>query len=165
MDLCSNGNWLAGVLHDRCVVELPFIDERVRSVTAPTLQAWEAVRIVVARSMDGLPAVVARAWGLEPPRAEGQRPLVSGSAVPGFRAVEAHAARSLRLEGRHRFSVYRLEFLVDEADSGAVVRARSYAAFPGPQGAVYRALVISSHGHVLAMHRMLGAIARHAERA
>jgi len=153
------------VLHDRGVVELPFIDEHRRTVAAPTLQAWEAVRSVVSRSMDDLPAVFVRAWGLQPPRTNGQRPLVSGSAVPGFRVVEAVPERTLWLEGRHRFSIYRLEFLVEEADSGAVVRARSYAVFPGALGVVYRVLVISSRGHILAVRRMLGAIARHAEHA
>lgn len=156
---------VADVLHDRTVVELPFIDEHRRTVAAPTLQAWEAVRRVVSGSMDDLPAVFARAWGLQPPRTDGERPLVSGSTVPGFRVVEALPGRTLRLEGRHRFSIYRLEFLVEQADGGAVVRARSYAVFPGALGVVYRVLVIGSRGHVLAVRRMLGAIARRAERA
>lgn len=146
------------------MAELLFIDEHRRTVAAPPLATWEAVRSIVAKSMDDLPRAFARVWGLEPTRADGRRPLESGSALPGFRVAEAAPGRSLRLEGRHRFSTYRLEFVVEDADNGACVRACSYAAFPGVHGAVYRALVVGSGGHNLVMRRMLAVIARHAER-
>ena len=146
------------------VPDLPFIDEHDRIVAAPARVTWEAVRRVVAGSMDGVPGVIARAWGLEPARPDGPRPLDKGSALPGFRVVEATTGRRLVLDGQHRFSRYRLEFLVEESAAGAVVRARSYAAFPGLRGAAYRALVIGSRAHVLAVRRMLRAVARYAER-
>ena len=147
----------------KALPDLPFIDEHRRTVAAPPPATWEALRRVVAKSMDGVPSVVAWAWGLEPARADGLRPLDRDSALPGFRVVEAMPGRCLVLDGHHRFPRYRLEFLIEDAAGDAVVRARSYAAFPGPRGAAYRALVIGSRGHVLAVRRMLRAIARYTE--
>jgi hypothetical protein len=145
------------------VGELPFIDEHERTVAASASATWEAVRVVVAERMPGVPALLAKAWALQPREPAGPRPLDTGSALPGFRVVQAAPGRSLRLEGRHRFSRYRLELLVDEAGTGSVVRARSSAAFPGVHGAVYRAAVIRSGVHVLAVRRMLELVIRLAE--
>jgi hypothetical protein len=69
------------------------------------------------------------------------------------------------LEGRHRFSRYRLGFHLDPLEAGRVlVRARTDAAFPGPHGAVYKALVIGSGLHGVVMRRMLAQLKRAAER-
>jgi hypothetical protein len=143
---------------------LPFIDEHRRTVAAPASATWEALRSVVAKNMNGLPSALASIWGLEPLRADGSRPLDTGSPLPGFRVVDATPTRRLILDGRHRFSRYRLEFLLDDAPAGTVLRARSYAVFPGPHGAAYRAVIIGSRGHVVAVRRLLRAIAQRAER-
>lgn len=83
----------------------------------------------------------------------------------GFRVVRAEAPHELALEGEHRFSRYALTFRVDDLGPGrSRVRAETRAAFPGLKGATYRALVIGTRVHVLAVRRMLGAIRRRAER-
>ncbi len=67
----------------------------------------------------------------------------------------------LSLRGGHRFSRYRLDFEVVEADAGrSQVWARTWAEFPGPAGAAYRALVIGSGGHRVVVRRMLGRVAQ-----
>jgi hypothetical protein len=43
------------------------------------------------------------------------------------------------------------------------VRAETRAAFPGLQGRAYRALVIGTRGHVLAVRRLLRAVKARAE--
>lgn len=74
------------------------------------------------------------------------------------------APRELELAGSHRFSRYALIFRLHELAPGQVqVRAETRAEFPGPPGAVYRALVIGTRGHVLAVRRLLAAIKRRAE--
>jgi hypothetical protein len=40
-----------------------------------------------------------------------------------------------------------------------MLRARSYAEFPGPAGRVYRALVIGSGGHRIMVRRLLRDVA------
>jgi hypothetical protein len=44
------------------------------------------------------------------------------------------------------------------AGSGCEVGLVTYADFPGPHGRAYRAAVVGSRGHVLAVRRMLAAI-------
>ena len=70
----------------------------------------------------------------------------------------------LALEGRHAFSVYALVFRIAPVGSGSSrLAAESRASFPGPHGRLYRALVIGSRGHVLAVRRILGRVAKRAE--
>ena len=68
------------------------------------------------------------------------------------------------LEGEHRFSryalIFRLEALPGERSR---VRAESRAAFPGLHGRAYRALVIGTRGHVVAVNRLLRAVRARAE--
>ncbi|MFE9137037.1 hypothetical protein [Streptomyces sp. NPDC007355] len=69
--------------------------------------------------------------------------------------------QELALEGRHRFSVYRLVFRIDELPDGrSRLRAETRAAFPGAAGRVYRLLVISSGAHAYGMRRMLAGYRR-----
>jgi hypothetical protein len=101
-------------------------------------------------------------WGLEPPRASGgwQATTGAGDCLPGFTVVRAQAPRSLGLSGRHRFSRYALAFELEAAEqTGCMLRARSYAEFPGPAGRVYRALVIGSGGHRIMVRRLLRDVA------
>ena len=89
-----------------------------------------------------------------------------GSTVVGFEVTSAEPARELVLEGSHRFSNYRLAFVIEPAaGSGSRLRAITHAEFPGLGGRVYRALVIGTRGHVVAVRNMLRAIRRRAESA
>ena len=146
--------------------EPPFVDEHSREVAAPVWLAWRATLAVVTSSFDGGGAErVARLIGCEPNRRRGE-PGAEDSEVVGFRIVRADPPHELRLSGRHRFSRYRLDFvLVDLGGGRSRLGARTFAEFPGPAGRVYRTLVIGSRIHVLVTRRLLAAIARRAEHA
>ncbi|OWY63064.1 hypothetical protein B7486_55080, partial [cyanobacterium TDX16] len=79
--------------------------------------------------------------------------------------VERREPERMVLEGRHRFSCYRLAFELDAGpDEGTTtLRAVSHAAFPGLHGRAYRVAVISTGLHVLATQRILEAVRRRAE--
>src|SRR3954468_20906237 len=88
------------------------------------------------------------------------RKLERSAPSTGFHVTESDAPRKLVLEGRHPFSRYALVFLVEPAGDGrSHVRAQTWAAFPGPHGRLYRALVIGSRLHVVAVRLMLRRLA------
>ncbi len=58
--------------------------------------------------------------------------------------------------------MYKLIFLLSDADGGTRVAAQTWAAFPGLKGRIYRALVIGSGGHRIVVRRMLKRIAAQA---
>ena len=146
---------------------LPTIDEHSTVVAAPRDAVWAAL----GESLDGAFAVglaplYARAVGCEPATASGPRPLAAGSTIPGFAVERALPPSQLALAGRHRFSVYELRFRIDaDGRRQSVLTAESRASFPGIGGAAYRALVISSGFHVLAVRRLLADVRRRAEAA
>ena len=79
--------------------------------------------------------------------------------------ADAVPGRELVLVGRHHFSTYALVFRLEETTPGRTrLRAETRARFPGPVGALYRLLVISSGAHALLTGRLLAAARRHAER-
>src|SRR5206468_2870118 len=79
----------------------------------------------------------------------------------GFEVTEEIGGDRLALAGRHRFSRYALIFELHEiADDSTVLRARTFAVFPGLHGRIYRALVIGTHAHALATNHMLCAVRR-----
>jgi hypothetical protein len=59
------------------------------------------------------------------------------------------------LHGSHRFSSYAMVFSIE----GPVLRARTYADFPGVLGRLYRLAVIDSGAHGAVVRRMLRSIA------
>lgn len=126
--------------------QLPYIDEHVVAVDAPRKPVWTALQrytTSLLRSVERNPLLVL--LGLKP-RA-------------GFAVTDSTEQRRIVLDGRHRFSNYRLVFeLTDAPGGGTVVHAHSYAAFPGVHGRAYRALVIGSRLHVVATNYMLRAI-------
>jgi hypothetical protein len=127
--------------------ELPHIDERAVAVDAPADVVWAALTVYVDRAL-----VRAR-------RAAALRRVLGTEPASGFAVVAVEAGRAITLGGRHRFSRYRLTFSVTPAaDGGTELRARTDAAFPGPHGSVYRALVIGTRLHVVVTTRMLRAI-------
>jgi hypothetical protein len=146
---------------------LPRIDEHAIAVGAAGPAVWDAVLHIAEHSFSApRAAAVARALGCRDTAPRGPRPLTAGSAFPGFHVAAADAPRELELAGSHRFSRYALIFRLDELAPGQIqLRAETRAEFPGLHGAVYRALVIGTRGHVLVVQRMLAAVKRRAERA
>lgn len=129
--------------------ELPFLDEHRVLVAAPRAQVWLALEEYARSSLgvgEGNP--VAGLLGTEP--------------RTGFAVVEKEPEERLVVAGRHRFSRYRIEFLLhpapERAGDGTVLAARSYAVFPGLLGFAYRTAVIGTRFHVLATRHVLNSI-------
>lgn len=82
----------------------------------------------------------------------------------GFVLDEARTGERLALKGRHPFAIYRWVFELDDLAPGRTrVRAASWAKFPGLHGKIYRALVIGSGGHRVAVRLTLKRIAAEAQ--
>lgn len=115
---------------------LPYIDEHAITVDADAATTWAAVL----RALCDDPA---------DPRA----PF-------GFAIGESKAGERLVLKGRHPFSIYNWVFELDAVSPHRTrVRSQTWAAFPGVHGKVYRALVISSGVHRVAVKWTLKRIA------
>jgi len=117
---------------------------------------------VVGRAFSGPVAErFGRLVGVKHLQATGKFPE-AGSTITGFRVAHTDPPRELMLEGGHRFSSYALGFRVDPFAQGCVVTATTWAEFPGAAGGVYRALVIGTRAHVVALRRVLRAVERRA---
>lgn len=126
---------------------LPHIDDHEVRIEAPTDVVFEVLGGYLRSGLGtraGRP--IARLLGTDPPS--------------GFAVAQEVPGRLVRLAGRHRFAVYQLVFELEEVAGGSVLRARSYAEFPGLRGRVYRAAVIGTRAHVLATRHILGSIRR-----
>ena len=129
--------------------KLPFIDEHRIPVAASPERTWDALLRFSRRRLERpAPKAFIALWQLEP--------------KSGFERVAESAPRHLALRGRHRFSDYELAFDVDTGPDGVTLCATTSAVFPGLAGRAYRALVIGSRGHRLAVGYMLASIARSA---
>jgi hypothetical protein len=137
--------------------EPPYIDEHSMDVSAPRARVWTALTQVLRHEL-GAGRQIARALGCDPAEATPGFDGSLGQALPGFRVVEAEHERRLALQGRHRFSHYRLTFLLDDGR----LRAQTHAAFPGSLGRLYRAAVIGTGGHRIVTRRLLRQVARRA---
>jgi hypothetical protein len=142
------------------LAELPFVDEHSMEIDAPPERVWEAVLAVSSGSFgDSRAGLFARAVGCEDTEVRGEAGA-EGSTIVGFRVATSRPPHELALAGRHRFSEYRLTFLVDRLDDGrSRVRAQTHARFPGLHGRLYRAAVIGSGAHVRVMRRLLARVA------
>jgi hypothetical protein len=134
-----------------CAVDMatqpPFVDEHAIDIAAPREAVWAGLQRQVAAMLAAEGGVLRTVLGTEP-RA-------------GFAVAETAPPERLVLVGRHRFARYRLAFELDDAEPGATrLRARTFAAFPGMHGRVYRALVIGSRAHVVATRQILRSIRR-----
>jgi hypothetical protein len=149
------------------VSELPYIDAHQREIQASPERVWGALATTIGRLWPRLPGFMVSAWGLEPRAVRGawDSDVRVGDAIPGFDVEGSERPRVLSLAGQHRFSEYRLEFELRPSKDliTTTLVARSFAAFPGLKGAAYRALVIRSRGHRVAVRRMLAQVARRAE--
>jgi hypothetical protein len=122
---------------------LPYIDEHAITVDAGRADTWSALLRVMCRD-PGDPATV---------------PI-------GFVLDEARPPARFALKGPQPFAVYRWVFeLADEPAGRTRVRSATWAAFPGLHGTVYRAFVIGTGGHRVAVRWTLNRIARAAEQA
>jgi hypothetical protein len=138
---------------------LPFIDEHRQPTDAPADRLWAAL-VRFLRDMGGTPTL-ARVLGCDPLEATPDFTGRPGESVPGFRVAEAEPRRRLALRGRHRFADYALIFVLAEGN----LCARSYGAFPGVRGRLYRAAVIGSGAHRVITRRMLRQVVRRASLA
>src|SRR6478609_6748358 len=121
---------------------LPFVDEHVVDTPAAPAAVWRAVGATFGHQPAGV-AQYGRLFGADPLHATGTMPEL-GATVAGFRVAEVHPEEMLLLTGRHRFSSYALQFVVETHDGATQLRALTYATFPGLLGAAYRAVVITS---------------------
>ena len=147
---------------------LPYIDDHVKTINATPERVWAAL-LSTMRGQPGhqLPRPLVAAWGLEHPTRSGDwtDSVSAGDTVAGFAVYETEPPRLLRLRGSHRFSRYEFRFELHPIDPDRVeLHAKTSAAFPGVHGRIYRALVIGTGGHRIAVRRMLTAVARRAER-
>jgi hypothetical protein len=147
------------------IAQLPFIDEHATFIATGTDRVWLALTQMLDRSLSGGAwARYARAIGCADVATAGPRPLTAGSALVGFRVVEATHASELALAGRHHFSSYALIFRLEELDAGqSRVSAETRAEFPGVMGYLYRLLVVGTGGHVVGVRRLLSATKRRSE--
>jgi hypothetical protein len=147
--------------------ELPWVDEHAQEISAPVSAVWPALLRTVERMTAGAAAPrYARAVGCADSENGGPRPLEVGSTLPGFHVAELIPERLLVLAGSHHFSDYALSFRLEPL--GAVrtrVIAETRADFPGLKGRAYRALVIGTRMHVLAVRRVLRQVSRRVDRA
>jgi hypothetical protein len=147
--------------------ELPWVDEHAIELDATPAAVWPALLRTVERITAGRAApTYARAVGCADTEAGGPRPLEVGSTVPGFHVAALTPERLVVLRGSHHFSDYALVFRLEPL-GGVRTRlvAETRADFPGLKGRAYRALVIGTRMHVLAVRRVQRGGARRVERA
>jgi len=126
---------------------LDVLDVHERTIPTTPRRAWRGLVRFVRRDLLSQPnAAVGAVLGIS-----------AGSGWTVSR--EDPAGRSLRVEGRHRFARYAIDFTVVSNGTGATIRATSSAEFPGPAGRAYRHLVVSTRLHVLATRWLLRRIA------
>jgi Protein of unknown function (DUF2867) len=120
---------------------LHYIDEHAITIAAGREETWSALLRIMCRD-----------------------PRNPASAPVGFVLEEALPPARYALKGRHPFAVYRWVFELDgETPQRTRLRALTWANFPGPHGRLYRALVIGTGGHRVAVRRTLRRIAAAAQ--
>ncbi|MGI8663572.1 MAG: hypothetical protein ACR2LQ_10230 [Acidimicrobiales bacterium] len=147
---------------------LPFIDEHRLRVAASRADVWDALLWLLRTQLAGPAARLKRLLGLTPAELRGDWSATPqpGDSLPGFEVVESVFPERLSLRGEHRFSRYALVFELDAPGATeCTLAARSWASFPNLTGRAYRAVVIGTGGHRLAVSGMLRTVARRAERA
>lgn len=129
------------------MTELPFVDEHAVRIGASRDDVWLALLGYAGSLGVGPRHPLALLLGTDPPA--------------GFAVTRELPGELLDLSGRHRFSRYLLQFALSDGGPGeTILTARTFATFPGLHGRAYRALVIGSRGHVLAVRAMLRSVKR-----
>jgi hypothetical protein len=142
---------------------LPFIDEHDRRIDASTELVFSALVATIGRITPELPGWLTTAWGLDPIRRSGDwaGSVSVGDSVPGFAATAIEPGQSLVLRGNHRFAEYELRFELEPSSTGQTrLCAKTSADFHGLKGRLYRALVIGTGGHRVAVGRILARVSR-----
>lgn len=150
---------------DVALEDLPPIDEHYIEVEAPAEVAYAALFPAIESAFDGKLAqgYCERVGALETEaRGDLRHP---GGTLPGFTVTRAIAPVMLALTGEHRYAKYAIVFRIDLlAGQRSRVRLETRAEFEPGKGRLYKAAVIGTRGHVLAVNRLLRSIKRRAER-
>ena len=146
------------------VAALPYVDEHGGRGRRRAGTIWEALIAVVEGSFAGAAPPRTPAPSAATTRRRGPRPLARGSTFPGFHVAIAEPGSELALAGSHRFSRYALIFRLDQtAPRAHPGPGRDPRRVPGPEGRLYRTLVIGTRAHVLVTRRLLGAVKARAD--
>jgi hypothetical protein len=144
--------------------DLPRIDEHGVLVLAPREVVWRALVDTLRGFSSRRTERGAELLRCSETMASGEPDRI-GSTIPGFVIARVVEPAVIALEGQHRFSRYGLIFSLEPTrDERTLLRAETRAMFPGIAGRLYRALVIGTRGHVLAVNRILRAVRRRSER-
>jgi hypothetical protein len=131
--------------------ELPFVDVHSTTVSATPDAVFDALERIGPRiGTDPMSRTYARLVGAEDRGA--------------FHVARSERPTLVVLGGSHRFSRYELVCRIEPESGGSVVRFETWAEFPGLGGRLYRAAVIGTGGHRVAMRLLLGALTRRIER-
>ena len=122
-----------------------YVDEQALDLDVPLPRAWDGCR----RFADDL---------VESGRGSRLARRLATVPAEGFAVAEAQPPHLLSLAGRHRFAEYVLDLRVSPSAGGSRVTAVTYADFPGLRGRAYRAAIVGSRGHGLAVRRLLAAV-------
>ena len=149
---------------DIALEDLPSVDEHYIEVEAPAEVAYAALFPALESAFGGklARAYCERVEALETEtRGDLHHP---GGTLPGFTVTRAIAPVMLALTGGHRYATYAVVFRIDLLPGQrSRVRLETRAEFEPGRGRVYKAAVIGTRGHVLAVNRMLRSIKRRAE--
>lgn len=146
--------------------QLPLLDAHEMPAEATPEEVWKALPVALRAAFHRSRARwLAAILGCDERGSKRVFDAGSGETLAGFRVARSDPPRRLALEGRHRFSRYRLTFEIEPGGAGSRVRAVTHAEFPGLRGTLYRAAVVGSGGHRIVTRRILASIARRAERA
>jgi hypothetical protein len=142
------------------------VDEHGVDIAANADRVWDALaRYVGGTGSRRMTRQIAAGLQCMPAERRGTIPRI-GATIPGFIVTRSVPPAVLALMGEHRFARYALIFRIDESLAGPVrLSAETRAEFGGARGRAYRALVIGTRGHVIAVHSILRSVRREAERA
>ncbi len=146
--------------------DLPPIDEHWIDVDASAEESWEALFPTLRSAFGGRFAQhFGERVGVTQTEATGDLHH-PGGALPGFTVTRAIEPVLLALVGEHNYAKYAIVLKIDLLPrQRSRVRIETRASFEGARGALYKAGVIGTRGHVIVVRRMLRAIKRRAEQA
>ena len=146
------------------MLESEALDTHSTEIAASAGAVWEALAVVMLAELSRPPAqVVAVVTGVRH-RFQGPPFPEVGARIPGFRVAISNREKRLRLEGRHRFSEYALDFRLVTTAEGTRLSATTHAIFPGRSGALYRWVLLRSGGHRFVVKRLLRLVRDRAEK-
>lgn len=151
---------------DTPLEQLPPLDEHSIEVDAPAEASWAAIFPTLSKALGrGFSRRLVQRLGSQQTEARGDLHHPGGM-LPGFVVSRAVPPVMLALLGEHRFSKYAIVIRIDLLPGQrSRVRIETRAAFPGKAGSAYRAAVVGSRGHVIAVRSLLRTIRKRAERS